>query len=134
VCFTSNSRFLLTSNLDSTLRLLEISQRKRTRTFRGHVNTRFCCAPALLAPVGRLRFVVGGGDDGEVAVWGLQSSKLKQRFKAHEDAVMGVSAHPSAFLFATASKDATVRLWQAPPPEEQPQQQPQQQPTASAKQ
>jgi len=56
--------------------------------------------------------VVGGSMDGfDVFVWSVQTSKLLDVLKGHEGPVTALAFNPTKPVLASASWDATVRLW-----------------------
>lgn len=122
--FSSNGKFVLTGNHDSTLRLWHVAQPPCAiaRKYSTSLNsTRFCGACTFHAQCARRRddvrmhAVVSGSEDGRLLIWNLQSTQIEQSIEnAHDDAVLAVSAHPERDVIATGAmtKDTTVKLWE----------------------
>jgi WD40 repeat protein len=58
-------------------------------------------------------FLLSGSLDSSAILWHIQTNKYNkvQTFEGHKKFVQGVSMHPSMKLIATASSDATVRIY-----------------------
>lgn len=61
--------------------------------------------------------LVTGGDDAQVIVWDLKSNEPKE-LSGHTKQVTAVAIDASGTLAASASRDATIRLWKLPNGEE----------------
>jgi WD40 repeat protein len=46
-----------------------------------------------------------------IMTWGLRPNSRPQKFLGHKGAVYDVAVNPTGTMIASASKDATVRLW-----------------------
>ena len=59
-------------------------------------------------------FLVSGSLDGSAILWSIKENKFNkvQTFEGHKKYVQGVALHPLLKLVATASSDATVRIFQ----------------------
>ena len=58
-------------------------------------------------------FLVSGSLDGTAIVWQIQNNKFckTQTLEGHKKFVQGVAMHPLLKMVATASSDATVRIY-----------------------
>ena len=58
-------------------------------------------------------YLVSGSLDGSAIMWSIQNNKFQkiQTFEGHKKFVQGVAVHPRLKLVATASSDATVRIY-----------------------
>ena len=54
------------------------------------------------------RWVVSGGEDNTVMLWGLIAGNL---FKYHEGQIKCIDFHPLEFLIAAGSADRSVKIW-----------------------
>jgi len=133
VRFSPNGRFVLSSTLDSKMRLYDVSgghergtfgnERlhnnpqprggKCSKTYAGHVNTKFCAFAAFLSSNPRRQCVVSGSEDGKVYMYDLQSRLITQTLEGHQDAVLAVDAHDSLELIGSGgmSNDKFIRFW-----------------------
>jgi WD40 repeat protein len=63
----------------------------------------------------RNNFIVSGGRDGTVRIWGLESGMLHRTLEDHSDSVCGVSIYASIcgrqHLIASGGSDSNVMLW-----------------------
>lgn len=85
-----------------------------TKTYSGHVNTKYCIFSAFNVSNPKRQSIVTGSEDGNVYIYDLQTRGVKQVLKnAHSDACLAVAAHDSLELIATGgmSNDKTVRFW-----------------------
>lgn len=81
--FTPNSRFILASTQDSTIRLWNTQTSKCVKTYAGHTNRTFCIF-ADFAP-GR-KHIVSGSEDMKVYFWDLQTREIVQVLDGHRGA------------------------------------------------
>jgi chromatin assembly factor 1 subunit B len=58
--------------------------------------------------------LLSGSLDGSAILWSIKENKYTklQTFEGHKKFVQGVALHPNMKLIATASSDATVRIYQ----------------------
>ena len=66
---------------------------------------------ALLAHPSRPLLVSGGGGEGLVRVWDLETRALLRTLAGHRHVVWGLAFCPDGTRLATGSRDATVNLW-----------------------
>lgn len=92
------------------------------KTYRGHVNQKYCLAAGLLrlpqpaapgAPAHEACYVVSGSECGAVYVWEVQSRRVVARLVGHTDVVISVSVHPTLPMIASGALqgDRTIKLW-----------------------
>lgn len=115
VKYAPSGKFLLAGTLDSTWRLWPVTQtslRRCSKTYTGHhVNTKYSIVADFTA---NGKSVVTGSEDGNVVLYDLQTKKVQQVLeKAHEDAVLAVSAHDKLPLLCTGgmTNDRRVLFW-----------------------
>lgn len=70
---------------------------------------------ASIHPISRDRFITGSADDGWVRVIDAKSGKEREVYKGHHGPVHCVSYTPDGEMYASASEDGTIRLWQTEP-------------------
>ncbi|KAI9799958.1 MAG: hypothetical protein M1825_004329 [Sarcosagium campestre] len=95
-------RLMLTSALDSTIRLWDVASGKCLRTFFGHVEGVWTIAADTL------RFV-SGSEDRMVKVWDVRSGKCERTFTGHEGPVTCVGLSDSRMC--TGGEDHEVRMY-----------------------
>ena len=78
--FTPNSRFILASTQDSTIRLWTTQTSKCVKTYTGHTNRTYCIF-ADFAP-GR-KHIVSGSEDMKIYFWDLQTREIVQVLEGH---------------------------------------------------
>mmetsp|Transcript_6925 Transcript_6925/g.8609 ORF Transcript_6925/g.8609 Transcript_6925/m.8609 type:complete len:483 (-) Transcript_6925:30-1478(-) len=92
----------------SSIHAFDLIRYRNFRTFTSPEATQFSCL--AVDPSGDI--VVGGSMDGfDVFVWSIQTSKLLDVLRGHEGPVAALAFNPSKPILASASWDATVRLW-----------------------
>lgn len=133
VRFSPNGRYVLSGTLDGKLRLYDVSGGSRERgtfgrggvhknqprggkcskTYAGHVNSKYCAFAAFLSADPRRQCVVSGSEDGKVYLYDLQSRLVRQTLEGHSDAVLAVDAHDSLELIGSGgmANDKFVRFW-----------------------
>jgi COMPASS component SWD3 len=72
----------LAATLDNTVRLWSYQAGRCLKTYRGHVNKRFCCFADFLSP-GSDKFVISGSEDSKLYIWDLQSKACVATIDAH---------------------------------------------------
>ncbi|KAJ5070686.1 wd repeat-containing protein [Anaeramoeba ignava] len=114
VKFTPNSRYVLSSNLDSRVLLTDIYTGKSKKTYQGHINYRFCVGSDFLFTFKNMDFVISGSEDGSVVLWELQSKQMVAVLKQHQESVIDVSGHPTLPIFGSCSHspENSIKLWE----------------------
>lgn len=78
--FTPNSRFILSSTQDSTVRLWNTQTSRCVKTYKGHTNRTYSIFVDF-APGGQ--HIVSGSEDCKIYVWDLQSRQVAQVLEGH---------------------------------------------------
>jgi len=108
--FAANRELLVTSNFDGRVRFWEAVTGQPQMQLSGSTGY----APLAIDPKGDVLAVAVLGREGngtDVQVWNVTSQRLQSSFVAHDRRIKSVALHPSGRLVATASDDATARLW-----------------------
>lgn len=95
-------RYIVTSALDSTIRLWETTTGRCLRTFFGHLEGVWAVAADTLR-------IVSGAEDRMVKIWDPRTGKCERTFTGHSGPVTCVCLGDSRF--ATGSEDCEVRLY-----------------------
>jgi len=106
--FTNSDMQILTSSGDGTCALWDVESSQLLQSFHGHT------ADVLslhLAPSETGNTFVSGGCDKRCNVWDMRSGQNVQAFETHDSDVNNVRYYPSGDAFASASDDATCRLY-----------------------
>ena len=118
VKFSPNGKFVLACTLDSALRLWNVSSDgKCSKTYRGHVNSKFCCFADYNVSNPNRQSIVSGSEDGNIYLYGMQDKEKKQVLAGgHTDAALAVSCSKTKEFIASGGmqNDRTVKFW-APP-------------------
>lgn len=80
--FSPNSKFVLVSTQDSTIRLWNYPTSHCAKTYVGHVNRTYCI-PSCFLLYDRGKFIVSGSEDNKVYIWNLQTRQVVQRLDGH---------------------------------------------------
>ncbi len=107
VAFCPESRFLLSSSYDYTLRLwnLEIGQ----QVYQCHIGTNWVYSVAISEDGCH---IATGNNDKTIKLWHREQTELIKTLYGHEDAVSTVEFNPDGRFIASGSWDGTVRLWE----------------------
>ncbi|KAL2008484.1 hypothetical protein VTN00DRAFT_6678 [Thermoascus crustaceus] len=95
-------RYMVTSALDSTIRLWETTTGRCLRTFFGHLEGVWALAADTLR-------IVTGAEDRMVKIWDPRTGKCERTFTGHSGPVTCVGLGDSRF--ATGSEDCEVRMY-----------------------
>jgi serine/threonine-protein kinase len=106
VAFAPDSRHLLSSGYDETVRLWDVETGKEVRQFVGHKGL-----VQALAFSSDGRHVITGGQDNTVRLWDTATGRQLQKFEGHTEAVRGVALSPDGSLVLSGGMDKTLRLW-----------------------
>lgn len=113
VRFSPNGQFLLSSSMDSRLRLWKIDQKNLLlREYQGHSVRNFCAAACFSVTHGR--FLVSGSEDNTVRLWDVSDPAQSWKLDGHKAPVLGVDCHPEKNLIASGAMapDCTVKIWE----------------------
>jgi len=108
--FSPNGKYILSSTLDSKLRMWQVSGDRRgggkARFFKsyggpnGHVHTKFCAFSDFCIADKKRQSIVSGSEDGKLYIYDLQTMDLQQTIEGHSDAVLAVASHQEVPLIA----------------------------------
>lgn len=87
VKFSPNSKFVLASTQDSTIRLWNYQTSRCVKTYTGHTNRTYCLFASFLNGTRGGKFVVGGSEDAKVYIWDLQTREVVQVLEGHRGTV-----------------------------------------------
>lgn len=84
-----------------------------TKTYGGHVNSKYCIFSAFSVANPKRQSIVTGSEDGNVHIYDLQTRNTVQVLKAHDDACLAVATHDKKEILASGgmTKDRTVKFW-----------------------
>jgi len=111
IALSPDSRYLVSSSYDQTLRVWQLSTGRPLRVLTGHSGPVYSVA---ISPDGR--WVASGGEDHTVRLWNLQNGRLIRTLGGwmggHSLAVLTVVFHPDRKRLVTGGADQTLRFWQ----------------------
>lgn len=84
-----------------------------TKTYSGHVNSKYCIFSEFSVSNPKRHSVVTGSEDGKVYVYDLQTRNVRQVLDGHNDACLTVAVHDQKEIFASGgmSEDRLVKFW-----------------------
>mmetsp|Transcript_12142 Transcript_12142/g.22739 ORF Transcript_12142/g.22739 Transcript_12142/m.22739 type:complete len:479 (-) Transcript_12142:79-1515(-) len=84
-----------------------------TKTYSGHVNSKYCIFSAFAVANPARQSIVTGSEDGKIHLYDLQTRKTRQVLDGHKDACLAVAAHDSREVLASGgmSNDCQVKFW-----------------------
>ncbi|MFQ5732547.1 MAG: protein kinase [Planctomycetaceae bacterium] len=109
VAFDATGSRIVSADKDGTARIWNAQTGRTLHVLKGH---NAGLTSIAFSPDGRRR-VVTGGEDATARIWDVASGRQVFELTGHTDAVTGVAFSPDGKRIATASKDGTVRLWDA---------------------
>src|ERR1700729_1876697 len=83
VKFSPNSKFVLASTQDSTVRLWNYQTSRCVKTYTGHINRTYCLFACFKTSSTGGKYVVGGSEDAKAYIWDLQSREVLQVLEGH---------------------------------------------------
>jgi len=116
VAFTPDGRFLASASQDGIVKLWEVAAGKQTAMLEGPIGSVWAVA---ISPDGKTLITGSGRFDeqqkryvsGDITVWDLASRRMRTTIQGHAKTVNALSFSPDGKLLASASDDATIRLW-----------------------
>jgi COMPASS component SWD3 len=82
VLFSSNSRYVLASTQDSTIRLWNYQTSRCVKTYTGHTNRTYSLVAAFSTTGGQ--YIVSGSEDAKIYIWDLQTRHIAQILEGHK--------------------------------------------------
>jgi COMPASS component SWD3 len=76
-----NSKFVLASTQDSTIRLWNYHTSRCVKTYTGHTNRTYCLPPSFSTTKGK--YIVSGSEDAKIFIWDLQTRQVLQVLEGH---------------------------------------------------
>jgi WD40 repeat protein len=107
VAFSPNGQIVATASSDNTIRLSNVQNGKRTRTFKGHSDW---VRTIAFSPDSRT-LISGGGD---IIVWDLKTGKERSSLSGHSQFVSSVAISRDSKTFVSGSPDRTIKIWRMP--------------------
>ncbi|VDD75990.1 unnamed protein product [Mesocestoides corti] len=106
--FNLSDHQLLTGSGDSSCILWDVESAQMIQSFHGHSDDVMCIdgSPSECGKV-----FISGSCDRCANVWDIRSGQCVQVFQGHESDINSIRFFPSGDAFATASDDATIRLF-----------------------
>src|SRR5712692_4296293 len=83
VSFSPNSRYVLASTQDSTIRLWNYQTSRCVKTYTGHTNRTYSLVAAFSTTTGG-HYIVSGSEDCKIYIWDLQSRHIAQVLEGHK--------------------------------------------------
>ena len=107
VAFSLNGKLLASTSLDGFVRVWHVSSEGRRTSLQhgGWVES------VAFSPDGKTLVSGGGDQEGSVILWNVSQKRDIVTFFQHEGPVESVMFSPDGQMFASASRDKTIKLW-----------------------
>jgi WD40 repeat protein len=108
IAFSPDSKTLISSSDDNTLKLWDVTTGQELRTFSGHTKWGHDVA---FSPDGKT--VVSANSDGTVKLWDVTTGQVLRNFTGHKGQVLAVAFSPDGRWAASGGDDGVIKLWWA---------------------
>ncbi|XP_076041096.1 pre-mRNA-processing factor 17 [Oratosquilla oratoria] len=112
VTLSPNKKWLACQSMDNKIVIFSALDRfkmNRKKTFTGHMVAGYACTLDFSPD---MSYLVSGDADGKAYVWDWKTTKLYQKWKAHDDVCIGILWHPhETSKIATAGWDGLIKYW-----------------------
>lgn len=109
MAISSDGQWLAVACGDGPVRVLDTLLFNESRTFEGHAGGALCALFHPTKPV-----LLSGGKDGHLRAWNLKHDQGQlPALPAHRSSIYALATAPDGSASATASRDKTVKLWDA---------------------
>lgn len=106
VQFSPNSKYILSTAHDSTIRLWDYQTTRCLKVYKGHVNTKYCISACFSVTQGK--WIVAGSEDHKTYIWDLQTREIVQVLEGHTGLLL--SSWICAVWFLIHSSDVVVAV------------------------
>ncbi len=106
VTFSPDGRFILVGSRDKTLKLWDVKDGRKVRTFTGHEDW---VNGIAIAPNGKM--AASGSDDTTVRIWDMGTGQSVRVLTGHTGVVQSVGFSPDGDKIISASSDNVLKLW-----------------------
>lgn len=104
--YNSQSTKIISTSIDSTIKIWDVSSGKCLKTLKGHSAEVNC---AIFSPNDNI--IASASNDKTIRIWSSITGECLDTFIGHEGAVKGLSFNYSGDYLASASYDNTIRIW-----------------------
>ncbi|XP_046581389.1 pre-mRNA-processing factor 17-like [Haliotis rubra] len=112
VTLSPNGKWLACQSMDNKICVFNVLNRfkfMRKKTFTGHMVAGYACSIDF-SP--EMSYIISGDADGKLYIWDWKSTKLYNKWKAHDDVCIGVLWHPhETSKVATCGWDGVIKYW-----------------------
>ena len=106
--FSHDNNCILSSSLDSTIRLFDKESGELLNSYKGHVNKEFRIS-SCLSPTDA--FIASGSEDGKAFIWDLVDASIVREIPAHTRSVSCIALNSKRNEMITCSIDGSVKVW-----------------------
>ncbi|XP_048239614.1 pre-mRNA-processing factor 17-like [Haliotis rufescens] len=112
VTLSPNGKWLACQSMDNKICVFNVLNRfkfMRKKTFTGHMVAGYACSIDFSPD---MSYIISGDADGKLYIWDWKSTKLYNKWKAHDDVCIGVLWHPhETSKVATCGWDGVIKYW-----------------------